>query len=223
MPHHLTELTVGTYDKIAGQYANDFLNNDHDEKIARGFSTGLARGARILDAGCGCGGASKVFLDNGFDVVGIDLSTEMLKIAKTHASKAHFEIGDVRATRFSAGEFDAIYASRIFCHLQNRDRTKTLREFRRVLKPNGKLMIVNTVSRKSYGEIEREPYDENLKIFYNYFTLDDLKKSITGAGFSIKDVRTEDHIDEDTNQPVTLAVVLSTNLSFRQPVHSIKF
>ena len=40
----------------------------------------------ILDLGCGTGDITKIFADNGYDMIGIDISTDMLNIAREENS-----------------------------------------------------------------------------------------------------------------------------------------
>ena len=50
---------------------------------------------KILDLGCGMGHYSKYIKDKGFEVVGIDFSNEMLKIAKENESTIRFIESDL--------------------------------------------------------------------------------------------------------------------------------
>lgn len=60
-----------------------------DELLRRLRRAGLASG-RIVDLGCGTGILSRILVDAGYDVLGIDQSAEMLKIARRTVSEAAF-------------------------------------------------------------------------------------------------------------------------------------
>jgi SAM-dependent methyltransferase len=73
----------------------------------------LSPGARVLDAGCGPGRHSLALARRGFDVVGIDLSPDFVRLARESAveldvaERAQFDVADVRDLPF-ATEFDAV-------------------------------------------------------------------------------------------------------------------
>ncbi|MCH2076846.1 MAG: magnesium protoporphyrin IX methyltransferase [Rhodobacteraceae bacterium] len=73
---------------------------------------GDVRGKRILDAGCGTGMATEVLANMGAEVVGVDISPSLIKIAEDRMptdlkGRVSFEAGDMTADR---GAFDAIIA-----------------------------------------------------------------------------------------------------------------
>ena len=62
--------------------------------------------SKILEVGCGSGMLARRFLKNGYDYVGVDLSNEMLEIARGEINSGTFLQGDMRSLPFSR-EFDA--------------------------------------------------------------------------------------------------------------------
>lgn len=71
------------------------------------------RGARVLDAGCGAGPASIELARRGADVVGVDISPQLIDIARLRmpeelAPKIQFHVGDMLAD--ALGSFDAMIA-----------------------------------------------------------------------------------------------------------------
>ena len=59
---------------------------------------------RVVDVGCGAGPLSAALVEAGFDVTGIDVSAELLAIARTANQKAHFIHGSVYETQIPACE-----------------------------------------------------------------------------------------------------------------------
>ncbi len=90
---------------------------------------------KILDHGCGTGLLHEHL--KYFDMIGVDNSREMLRIAESKGEKVKF--GDIHDLPFEDGEFDFVLS---FTTLQNSDKPETaLREIRRVLKNNGSAII----------------------------------------------------------------------------------
>ena len=96
------------------------------------------RSLRILDVGCSEGTVSKLFLDLGNDVYGIDIIPELIKKAKQKGVKAR--VWDCeKGLPFPNNYFDAVYAAELIEHIY--DTEHLLKEARRVLKKNGVLIL----------------------------------------------------------------------------------
>jgi SAM-dependent methyltransferase len=50
---------------------------------------------RVIDVGCGAGPLTTILVDEGFDVTGIDVSTELLRIARTACPGGRFQVGAI--------------------------------------------------------------------------------------------------------------------------------
>jgi SAM-dependent methyltransferase len=102
----------------------------------------LNRDARLLDAGCGSGQWAIAFTERGARVTGVDLSPEMIRLARDAANARGLDIewrtGDVTRLADPLAVFDAIHARVLFQFLP--DVPAALRELRRVLKPGGRLL-----------------------------------------------------------------------------------
>ena len=95
----------------------------------------------ILDIGAGTGFLSIMLAELGYRVVGIDISEEMMERAKKKAVdrgvKAKFKLDDAENLSFETGSFDAIVNRAVLWTLPNPE--KALAEWKRVLKPGGRL------------------------------------------------------------------------------------
>jgi SAM-dependent methyltransferase len=104
---------------------------------------GLKKGARVLDVCCGTGRHSIALARRGYDVVGLDATSEYLSVARKAArGQVRFVQGDMRAIPFKE-EFDAalnMWTS--FGYFERfSDDLKTLRSISRALKPGGRFLI----------------------------------------------------------------------------------
>jgi SAM-dependent methyltransferase len=77
--------------------------------------------ARLLDLGCGSGWTSELFARSGYDVLGVDIAPEMIRIARrrmTESLALSFEVRDYDAT-IAHGAFDAVVLYDALHHAQN--------------------------------------------------------------------------------------------------------
>jgi ubiquinone/menaquinone biosynthesis C-methylase UbiE len=96
---------------------------------------------RVLDVGCGTGLMSAKLAANGRQVVGVDISTAMIERAQCRSGPGmKFVLGDAEKLPGKPGEFDAVVNLISFHHYPNPARAAA--EFRRVLRPGGRLVLV---------------------------------------------------------------------------------
>ncbi|MBS1854100.1 MAG: methyltransferase domain-containing protein [Acidobacteria bacterium] len=133
---------------IPGQVDIDLLN----EHMARyTFAVRLARGKRVLDAGCGAGYGTAELASTAERVTGIDVAADAVEFARAHYAAANlaFEQASATALPFPDASFDLVVAFEMIEHLE--DWRGFLAEARRVLTPSGQL-IVSTPNRLYYTE-----------------------------------------------------------------------
>ena len=136
----------------------------------------------ILD--CGSGGPypkQALFIQLGFDTIGIEYSEERLEMAQDYAKQHKLELpmqlGDMRLISFESNYFGYVYSWNTIFHMNKIDIKKAVDEMIRVLKPGG-LGFVNFLSVDSefYGEGEEHNTGEFLqiegdeKIIHTFFT-----------------------------------------------------
>lgn len=125
----------------------------------------ITKGEKVLDLACGQGFFAKEFVKLGATVVGSDVSSELIKDAKTNAPGAQFYTSPGSKLTFSKNhEFDAVVC---VLALQNmEDIVAVFSEVKRVLKPTGRFMFVlnhptfRVLKRSSWG------WDEATKTQY---------------------------------------------------------
>lgn len=102
-------------------------------------------GLRALDFGCGTGRSTRILRKLGFEVTGVDISEDMLRIAKvTDASGDYRLVPGDNLEQFAAGVFDLVLCAFPFDNIPGGLKVRILRDLRRLLAPTG--TIVNLVS-----------------------------------------------------------------------------
>lgn len=74
-------------------------------------TAGVGPGARLLDAGCGAGGASLLAAQRGALVNGLDASEALLAIARRRVPDGDFRVGDLEVLPYADSTFDAVIAA----------------------------------------------------------------------------------------------------------------
>lgn len=149
-------------DRAAGSYAFGGFSENQDElaRLKRQAAivgelerrvlrdAGLQPGMRVLDLACGPGIVTTLLAEavQPAEVIGVDLSEDLLREARTHAAAAaasnvRFQQGNVYELDASLGQFDFIYTRFLFQHLA--DPQKALAAIRSRLAPRGRLCILD--------------------------------------------------------------------------------
>ncbi|WKZ30085.1 MAG: class I SAM-dependent methyltransferase [Candidatus Dojkabacteria bacterium] len=134
-------ITKQTYNAIASTvgstYDDYFLACVKPE--ADLFVKDLPPNGRILDIGCGAGTHLKYFNELGYNVTGIDISEEMVKICQNQNLPA--VVGDIETIMFPEDHFDGIWAHTSLIHFPKEQLENIIIGICRFLKPAGKLFI----------------------------------------------------------------------------------
>jgi len=103
------------------------------------------RGSRILDVATGTGKQAFAFAKRGYDVVGVDLSEDMLRVAnkRNKYENVKFEVADATNMPFKTNFFDVSCVSFALHDMPLTIREKVLKEIVRVTKPEGITVIVD--------------------------------------------------------------------------------
>lgn len=94
---------------------------------------------RLLDIGCGSGGALRMARLRGADVAGLDVAPDLLEIATDRLPHAELRRGDMEYLPFEDGVFDTV--TNINSIMYADDPSSAIREARRVLVPDGRLVM----------------------------------------------------------------------------------
>jgi SAM-dependent methyltransferase len=114
--------------------------NDRDADAIVSF-LGLEAGDSVLDAPCGHGRISSRLAERGLNVVGVDASELFLHVAKEAGSGVDYRLGDLRDLPVD-GPFDAALSwFTSFGYFDDDDNRRVLSEYRRVLRPGGRLLV----------------------------------------------------------------------------------
>lgn len=198
---------IADYDDIAKEYAEEFFYDTSDNQYIDAFLQSLD-GIKVLDVGCGNGKDCKYISEKGYEVNGIDLSLGMLAIAKEKVPDGKFEIMDIANISYPDNSYDGIISNCSLFHVPSEELPKTLKSFSRVLKPNGKLLLI---LQEGLGEtMIEEPYRPGVNIYMNYFSVETITKLLQEYGFAVNNIEKEESPNEFLGNGKL--IVLSSNV-----------
>ena len=131
------------FDRISPVYdaMNRAMTLGLDQRWRRAAVAAVVRpGDRVLDACCGTGDLAVAALGAGARVTGLDFSERMLERARRKAPEGEWVQGDALALPFEDGSFDAATVGFGVRNLDDLERG--LAELRRVLRPGGRVAIL---------------------------------------------------------------------------------
>jgi len=162
---------------------------------------GRVRGKKVLDVGCGAGFETANISKRARYVIGIDISRRMIEIAKMNfrrekfrRKKLEFLLGNMKKTPFRNNSFDMITS--IFSIMYVRNLSKAFLEFRRILKPNGELLIVVPHPTRRLIKFTHDYFKtgkmwfthRKIKYFNYCYKIEDYTNSLIKNGFVIEKI-----------------------------------
>lgn len=189
----MKQKTAETYDKIASGYSVGHFDHFWIEEFD--FYKSIIDGKKVIDLGCGAGRDGVVFVENGFDYVGIDASDGMLKVASGRVPKGKFEQMDFSKTNFFDNTFDGFWAAASFLHIPKKDVGEVLQEAKRITKNGGVGFIsVKEKAKMDEGMINEVKYG-GLGRYFSFYMQDEFKNLLEQNGFSL--IRMTAHTEDD--------------------------
>lgn len=138
---------AGYYDLLAGALT---LGREREFRERLAVLANIAPGQSVLDVGCGTGSLAIVArrrVGESGRVCGVDASREMIERARHKAMKAgldiSFEVARAEALPFPDASFDVVLSTLMMHHLPRAVRELFVAEIRRVLRPGGRVLVVD--------------------------------------------------------------------------------
>lgn len=177
-----------SYDRLARQYEERIFDELREKPLDRALLTCFAEMVRdrgvVADVGCGPGHVARHLHDLGLPVIGIDLSPEMVAIARRRTPEVTFSEGDMVALDLPDAVWAGIVAFYSIIHLQPADVPRALREFHRLLRPNGLLLLAVHVGDEAVHHDEL--WGEPVSLDGFFYQPNALARLVTEAGYSVE-------------------------------------
>lgn len=183
--------TRESYDAVAQEYADLFRAELQEMIFGRGFLGSFAElvlasgGGWVADVGCGPGQVTAhLRRELGLDAYGIDLSPEMVALARREHPDVRFEVGDLRALDLADGALAGLVSWFSFIHVPPADLDVVFAEFRRVLTPGSPLVLAFQVGDEPF-HLDKA-FGRGLDLDYQRWRPERLAERLSGAGFRVE-------------------------------------
>ena len=127
------------WDEVAETYARRRDPTGSDADLLAVLRDELGPDPTVLDVGCGDGARTLANLPDGS--IGVDISRRGLELAADTVPDARLLQGEMRSLPLRDGAVDAITAYHAVFHVPRTDHPAVYREFTRVLRPGGRLLM----------------------------------------------------------------------------------
>lgn len=190
--HRVATGVRAAYDAVAPAYDAQFRDELDGKPLDRALLEcfiELAREGTIADVGCGPGHVTRFLAARHTDVIGIDLSPRMIDIARKHAPERAFAVGSMLQLPARDGAWSGAIALYSIIHLSAEERAVAGREFARVVRPGGWLLVAFHVDSRDIaaGEVNHLTswFGESVDLDGYFLEPADVVADIEAAGFTV--------------------------------------
>jgi SAM-dependent methyltransferase len=179
------------HDVLAELYVErlaDILDEMPIEQAVLGLFCQLVReggnGVDVADVGCGTGRLAPYLASRGLVPHGVDLSPEMIRVARRDYPEHAFELSDLRALPFADGSMAGAVGWYSLMYLSSADRPGAFGELARVVKPGGYFAIA---FKAGDDQLRRAGRTLDLGIEFDVYWLspDEMQHRVVEAGFKV--------------------------------------
>jgi len=161
---------------------------------------GLEPGMKLLDVGAGIGGSAFYMAKSfGITVDGVDLSSNMVEIARENLAKMSeevqkkvtFRVEDATTMEYPENHYDVVYSRDTILHIA--DKKSLFQNFFKTLKPGGRVVITD-YCRGDLAKAGKADYGQDFKDYvadrgYHLLTVEQYGQVLTEAGFASVDAQ----------------------------------
>ncbi|WP_426329102.1 class I SAM-dependent DNA methyltransferase [Pedobacter sp. R-06] len=187
------------FDKSAKIYQEKFMDVSlYAEPFKVFFDHIRAGDARVLDIACGPGNITKYLLDKrpDYQILGIDLSSKMLSLARANNPKAQFQLMDCRDIDIIKEKFNAITCGFCLPYLTQQEAVKLISNVSKLLKPNG-VFYLSTMEEDENNKSRYQISSTGDQVYVNYHKEDYLVTALKENNFETLILKRYSSPDQD--------------------------
>ncbi|MDT5060200.1 MAG: hypothetical protein QOH63_659 [Acidobacteriota bacterium] len=182
-------------EEYAGQFCDEMDKKPFDRKMLDWLAEKVDAAGVICDLGCGPGQIAGYLHSRGVGVCGIDLSPEMVRLARGLNPDIPFQQGDMLSLAGVPDDsYRAIAAFYSIIHIPRPSVTDALRELKRVLCSAGTLLLTFHIGQQT---VHRDEFlGKNVSLDFHFFETEEMKGFLISAGFELEEVIERDPYPE---------------------------
>ena len=202
------DVTRRAHDAIAEQYYKEYKDDKTDLEYIDKFLCMCNQ--KILDLGCGMGHYSKNIYNKGFEIVGIDFSKQMLKIAKQNEPSIKFIEADIcKLPQNLDKDFDGVLIAYVVQHLSKEETKGVLINLKKYLKKDAKLLILFGEGNGTLNK--KEPFNSEFSYVIKEYEKKEITEQLDECGYDVLEIEKKP-CKEDENALSAKTLVLYAKL-----------
>ena len=200
--------TFETWNKVAKLYEDQFMDLDlYNDTYDDFCKLLLKKNPSILEVGCGPGNITKYMLAKrpDFEILGTDISPNMIGLAKKNCPNATFEIIDSRKIENIQQKFDAIICGFCVPYLSETDVAKFINDCGNLLNEKG-ILYLSFVE----GEKDKSGYLENSigdRTYFYYHDLENITNRLKLSNFEKQKLIRKSYLKSDKTQEMHTIII----------------
>lgn len=200
--------TFETWNKVAKLYEDKFMHLDlYNDTYDRFCELLSKKKSTILEIGCGPGNITKYLLTKrpDFEILGTDISPNMIELAKINCPNAKFKVIDSREIENIKNKFDAIVSGFCLPYLSELDIEKFIIDCKNLLNENG-IIYLSFVE----GEKEKSGYlkgSSGDRTYFYYHNLENLTNQLKLNKFEKQNLIRKSYIKNDKTEEIHTIII----------------
>ncbi len=177
-----------SYDRVAERYAAQFFDELRHKPLDRAllgaFAELVGPDAAVADVGCGPGQVARDLQARRLRVIGIDLSPQMVAVALRLTPGIDFRVGSMLSLDLPEASLAGITAFYAIVHLEPYQLVNAFKQFFRVLRPGGRVLLSFHVGRE---RVKRdELLGERVDLEFVFFDRREVEEALENAGLVVE-------------------------------------
>jgi 2-polyprenyl-3-methyl-5-hydroxy-6-metoxy-1,4-benzoquinol methylase len=191
------EIAVHVFDKCAEDYEQKYMDVSKYHDTFDLFCKNMPNDAAVLDIACGPGNVTKYLLEKRPDlqILGIDLSSNMVALAEKNNPLATFQVMDCRQISTLSQQYDGIVCAFFLPYLSKREALELIKDATQLLKPNGVLYLSTMEDKYEKSTWKKGSTGDKIYMHYHeasYLSLEIIKNGYEKSHSWFKDFTTSD-------------------------------
>jgi len=199
--------TFANWNKVANLYEDIFMYLDiYNESYKLFCDLLISESSSVLEIGCGPGNISKYIISKlpSLNYLGIDISPNMVELAKKNIPSARFNVMDVRNINELSQHFDAIICGFILPYISKNDVSQLVLDCKKIL--NNKGVFYLSFVDGDYSKSKFQTGSKGDRVYFYYHSIEGIKSELITNGFKILNTLNVDYKKDKNIEKHTIIV-----------------